>query len=253
MQVMQPRISGTRDYIGADATDLRAAREAVEATLRSYAYASIDPPILERSSPFLDRSGEDIRRRMYIFPDPGGREVCLRPELTIPACRAYLRQLQAPEDEAHLSPEREARLCYVGPAFRYESTSEGRYRQFYQAGAELIGAKWREAADAEILAVACDAVEAAGLKEVLIEVGDLGILNAFVDHLPIGERSKTRLHRLALRNRNEKRFISAVSAKQAADPDEANEFGELALLLASVDLGKAELLIKEVLALADVR
>jgi ATP phosphoribosyltransferase regulatory subunit len=253
MQVIQPRISGTRDYIGADATALRAAREAVEATLRSYAYASIDPPILERSSPFLDRSGEDIRRRMYIFPDPGGREVCLRPELTIPACRAYLRQLQAPEDEAPLSPEREARLCYVGPAFRYESTGEGRYRQFYQAGAELIGAKLREAADAEILAVACDALEVAGLKETLIEIGDLGILNAFVDQLPIGERSKTRLRRLALRNRNEERFISAVSAKQAADPDETNEFSELALLLASVDLSKAELLIKEVLALADVR
>jgi ATP phosphoribosyltransferase regulatory subunit len=253
MQVMQPRISGTRDYIGADAIALRAAREAIEAALRSYAYASIDPPILERPSPFLDRSGEDIRRRMYIFSDPGGREVCLRPELTIPACRAYLRQLQAPEDEAHMSPEREARLCYVGPAFRYESTNEGRYRQFYQAGAELIGAKWREAADAEILAVALDALEAAGLKDILIEIGDLGILYAFVDHLPIGERSKTRLLRLALRNRKEERFISAISAKQAADSDETTEFGELALLLASADPGKAELLMREVLALADVR
>jgi ATP phosphoribosyltransferase regulatory subunit len=253
MQVMQPRISGTRDYVGSDAIALRNARAAIEATLRGYAYAAIDPPILERSSPFLDRSGEDIRRRMYIFPDPGGREVCLRPELTIPACRAYLRQVQAPEDEAPLSPERETRLSYVGPAFRYESTSEGRYRQFYQAGAELIGAKWHEAADAEILAVALDSLEAAGLNDALVEIGDLEILNAFIDQLPIGERSKTRLRRLALRNRKEERFIAAVSAKQATDPDEPTEFGELALLLASADPGKAELLMKEVLALADVR
>ncbi len=253
MQAPQPRIPGTRDYVGADAVALRAAREAIEATLRSYAYTSIDPPILERSSPFLDRSGEDIRRRMYIFPDPAGREVCLRPELTIPACRAYLRQLQSPQDEAQLSPEREARLCYVGPAFRYESTGEGRYRQFYQAGAELIGAKWREAADAEILAVALDALKVAGLKDAVVEIGDLGILYAFIDQLSVGERSKTRLRRLALRNRKEARFIAAVSAKEAPEPEEASEFAELASLLAAVEPGKAELLIKEVLALADVR
>jgi ATP phosphoribosyltransferase regulatory subunit len=253
MQGPQPRIPGTRDYVGEDAVALRAARDAVEATLWRYAYTSIDPPILERSSPFLDRSGEDIRRRIYIFPDPAGREVCLRPELTIPACRAYLRQLQSPEDEAQLSPEREARLCYVGPAFRYESTGEGRYRQFYQAGAELIGAKWREAADAEILAVALDALQVAGLKDALVEIGDLGILHGFIDQLSIGERSKTRLRRLALRNRKEQRFIAAVSAKEAPEPEEPSEFAELASLLAAVEPGKAELLLKEVLALADVR
>lgn len=253
MQTPQPRIPGTRDYVGDDALALRAAREAIEATLTRYAYTSIDPPILERSSPFLDRSGEDIRRRMYIFPDPAGREICLRPELTIPACRAYLRQLQSPEGELHLSPEREARLCYVGPAFRFESTGEGRYRQFYQAGAELIGAKRHEAADAEILAVALAALEAAGLNDAVVEIGDLGILYAFIDQLRIGDRSKTRLRRLALRNRKESRFISAVSAKEAPDLDDASEFAELASLLAAVEPGKAELLIKEVLALADVR
>lgn len=254
MQTLQPRVSGTRDYIGEDAVGLRAVRDAIEAAFRKYAYAWIDPPILERSSPFLDRSGEDIRRRMYIFPDPGGREVCLRPELTIPACRTYLRQLQAPEDETSLSPEREARLCYIGPAFRYESTSEGRYRQFYQAGAELIGAKKREAADAEILAVSLDALDAAGLKNPLVEVGDLAILHAFIDGLPISDRSKGRLRRLTLRNRKEEaKFLSAVFSRQSAEAEEPSDLGELAALLASVDPGKAEVLIREVLALADVR
>jgi ATP phosphoribosyltransferase regulatory subunit len=239
--------------MGGDAVALRAARDTIEATFRRYAYAPIDPPILERSSPFLDRSGEDIRRRMYIFPDPGGREVCLRPELTIPACRAYLRQLQTPEGEAQFSQEREARLFYVGTAFRYESTSEGRYRQFYQAGAELVGAKRREAADAEILAVGLDALEHAGLKNSLVEIGDLGILHAFIDGLAIGEKSKARLRRLALRNRKEARFVSAISAKEIAETEESTDIGELASLLASAEPGKAELLLREVLALADVR
>lgn len=249
MQAPQPRISGTRDYAGDDAVALRTARDAIEATLRRYAYAAIDPPILESSAPFLNRSGEDIRRHMYIFADPGGREVCLRPELTIPVCRAYLRQLQA---AGQAPAEREARLCYFGPAFRYESDSEGRYRQFYQAGAELIGAKLTEAADAEILAVALDALEAAGIADAAIEIGDVDIRDAFIDHLPIDERSKTRIRRITLRNPKDARIVSAL-AGQRADDEAANEFGELATLFAAAEPGKAELLIREVFALADVR
>ena len=253
MQALEPKISGTRDYFGDDIVALRGARDVIDATLQRYGYATIDPPILERPSPFLDRSGEDIRRRMYIFPDPAGREVCLRPELTIPACRAYLRQLKSSTGEEQLSPEREARLSYFGPAFRYESTSEGRYRQFYQAGAELIGAKSREAADAEILSVALEGLEAAGLESPVVEIGDFGILDAFIGQLAIGERAKVRLHRLALRNRKEERFLSAAATAEANNSDAPTEFNELASLLARVGPQHAENLVKEVLALADVR
>jgi len=253
MQASQPSISGTRDYAGDDAVALQTARDAIAATLRRYAYAAIDPPILESSSPFLNRSGEDIRRQMYIFPDPGGREVCLRPELTIPVCRAYLRQLHPVADAREKSPKRQARLSYFGPAFTYESTSDGRYRQFYQAGAEFIGAQSRESADAEILAAALDALEATGLAEALVEIGDVEIRNAFIDQLPIGERSKTRIRRITLRNQKDTRIGPAVSAPQTAAFEASNEFGELASLLASVEPGKAELLIREVFALADVR
>ncbi|MGH7247716.1 MAG: ATP phosphoribosyltransferase regulatory subunit, partial [Pseudomonadota bacterium] len=239
-------------YAGEDAVVLQTAREAVGATLRRYAYDAIDPPILESSAPFLNRSGEDIRRHMYIFPDPGGREVCLRPELTIPVCRAYLRQVQAAGGSARW-PGREARLCYFGPAFRYEPAGERRYRQFYQAGAELIGAQGREAADAEILAAALDCLKAAGVKETLVEIGDVDVRNAFIDALPVSEKSKTQMRRIVLASRKQARFISPISAPDAAGSEETAEFGELASLLASVEPGKAELLIREVFALADVR
>jgi ATP phosphoribosyltransferase regulatory subunit len=252
MQAPQPSISGTRDYAGDDAVLLQTARDAIAATLKRYAYAAIDPPILESSSPFLNRSGEDIRRHMYIFPDPGGREVCLRPELTIPVCQAYLRQLQSAGEGTPSASEREARLCYFGPAFRYESTSDGVYRQFYQAGAEFIGAESTEAADAEILAVALDALTAAGIGETSVEIGDVDIRNAFIDQLPVSERSKTRIRRIALRNQQDTRAMSALAA-QAAAASEPSEFGALASLLASVEPDKAELLIREVFALADVR
>ena len=251
MQAPQPSISGTRDYAGGDAVALQTARDAIEAALRRYAYAPINPPILESPLPFLNRSGEDIRRHMYIFPDPGGIEVCLRPELTIPVCRAYLRQLQAAASPAEKSSGRAARLCYFGPAFTYESASDRRYRQFYQAGAEYIGASDRESADAEILAAALDALEAAGLKDTRIEIGDVEIRNAFIDQLPVSERSKTRIRRIALRNQKELR--TADSPGKPGTADATNEFGELASLLASVEPAKAELLIREVFALADVR
>jgi ATP phosphoribosyltransferase regulatory subunit len=253
MQAPQPSISGTRDYAGDDAVALQTARDAIEATLRRYAYAPINPPILESPLPFLNRSGEDVRRHMYIFPDPGGSEVCLRPELTIPVCRAYLRQRQAAGNAAEKSPEHEARLCYFGPAFTYESANDRRYRQFYQAGAEFIGAQARESADAEILAAALDALQAAGLKETRVEIGDVEIRNAFIDQLPVSERSKTRIRRVALRNQKEPRTSDAVTKPGAVASDTPTEFSELASLLAGVEPSKAELLIREVFALADVR
>ena len=251
MQAPQPSIPGTRDFAGFDAVALQTARDAIEAALRRYAYAAINPPILESPTPFLSRSGEDIRRQMYIFPDPGGREVCLRPELTIPVCRAYLRQLQGAAGVK--GPEREARLSYFGPAFAYESTTEGRYRQFYQAGAEFIGAQAREAADAEILAAALDCLEAAGLADTAIEVADVDIRNAFIDNLPISERSKTRIRRMTLHHQKEPRNAAPASGQNSAGAEAPIEFGELGSLLASVEPGKAERLIREVFALADVR
>ncbi len=247
MQSPQPDIHGTRDYAGGDAVALQRARESIDVALRRFAYVPIDPPILESSSPFLNRSGEDIRRHMYIFPDPGGREVCLRPELTIPVCRAYLRQISAKGRPGI------ARLSYFGPAFTYEPATAGLYRQFYQAGAEFIGAQWREAADAEVLAAALDALDATGLTDTAIETGDVEIRNAFIEQLPISERSKARIRRIALRKQRDPRALSAVSAQQAAETHQSNGFGELASLLAAVEPGKAELLIREVFALADVR
>jgi ATP phosphoribosyltransferase regulatory subunit len=252
MQAPQPSISGTRDYAGDDAVALQTARDAIEATLRRYAYAAIDPPILESSSPFLNRSGEDLRRHMYIFPDPGGTEVCLRPELTIPVCRAYLRQLQSAGAAGQNPAAREARLSYFGPAFTYESSTKSHYRQFYQAGAEFIGAQQREAADAEILAVALDALEAAGIKQTEIQIGDVEIRNAFIDQLPISDRSKARIRRTVLRSPESGTAATAAAAMQA-EAGQSTEFGELASLLASVDPAKADLLIREVFALADVR
>src|SRR5262245_34258627 len=104
-------ISGTLDYAGHQFEFLEHTYAQILQTFASYGYVQIELPILQRADTFLERSGEEIRRRIYAFNDPTGRELCLRPELTIPACRFFLQELYQPNVVA--------RLSYFGPVFRY--------------------------------------------------------------------------------------------------------------------------------------
>src|SRR5215210_2388852 len=108
--------------------------------LQSFAqagYVHAEPAILQPADPFLDLSGEDIRKSLYLTTDASGEELCLRPDLTIPVARDYL-----------------------GPVFRYRW---GKTSQFLQAGIESFGRQDRAAADAEMLALALEATSAFGL------------------------------------------------------------------------------------------
>src|SRR4051795_7924317 len=87
-------------------------------------YRRVAPPILQPAEPFLDLSGEDIRKRMYLTADADGRELCLRPDLTIPVSRDYLASPQA---------GKAAGFCYLGAVFRHRS---GGASEFLQAGIE---------------------------------------------------------------------------------------------------------------------
>jgi ATP phosphoribosyltransferase regulatory subunit len=89
------------------------ADERAQALVASYmraGYARIEPPLLQPAEPFLDLSGEDIRRRMFLTSDPDGRELCLRPDLTIPVSRDYLQSDAA---------GKAAGFCYLGAVFRH--------------------------------------------------------------------------------------------------------------------------------------
>src|SRR5690348_15858634 len=92
-------------------------------------YGREEPTVLQPAEIFLDRSGEEIRRRTYTLTDLSGRELCLRPDLTIPICK------HAVDAKAKFP----ARLCYNGVAFRHQPTHSKRPTQFFQAGVELLG------------------------------------------------------------------------------------------------------------------
>src|SRR6201984_1458498 len=101
--------------------------DALIASFERAGYARVAPAILQPAEPFLDLSGEDIRRRMLLTTDPEGRELCLRPDLTIPVSRAYLASPDAGKASG---------FCYLGAVFRHR---EGAAAEFLQAGIESFG------------------------------------------------------------------------------------------------------------------
>jgi ATP phosphoribosyltransferase regulatory subunit len=149
-------------------------------------FTAIDVPIIQPADPFLNLSGEDIRRRIYVFADPYGKELCLRPDLTIPACLHYLT------DAGDAS---ERRYAYDGLAFRCQEPGSDKPNEFSQSGIELIGAPSGPAADAEVFALTLRACEQAGLKDFDIATGDLGLFAAYIEALDIPAHWRARLRR----------------------------------------------------------
>src|SRR5712672_4228569 len=134
-------------------------------------YVQAEPAILQPAEPFLDLSGEDIRKSLYLTSDASGEELCLRPDLTIPVARDYLASGRAGEPLG---------FSYLGPVFRYRG---GQPSEFLQAGIESFGRQDRAAADAEMLALALEAAAAFGLKDVEIRTGDVALFIALIDAL----------------------------------------------------------------------
>lgn len=173
------------DYDAARLAALETQAGAILAVFAAKGYARVEPAILQPADIFLDRSGEEIRRRTFVFTDVAGRELCLRPDLTIPVCRTHVAA----------GGGYPARLCYNGPAFRQQPNEPERPAQFQQAGAEYLGATERESADGEILGLAVDALRAAGLERFDVKIGDLGLFAALIDALEIPEQWRARLKR----------------------------------------------------------
>jgi ATP phosphoribosyltransferase regulatory subunit len=155
--------------------------EALVASYERAGYARVTPAILQPAEPFLDLSGEDIRKRMYLTTAPGGAEFCLRPDLTIPVSRDYLASPQA---------GRPAGFCYLGPVFRHSADVNA---EFVQAGIESFGRPDRAAADAEMLALALEATAGYGLAAPDVKSGDVALFSALIAGLDLAPAWKRRL------------------------------------------------------------
>lgn len=156
-----------------EATGTAAWAAALLSSFAQAGYIRAEPPILQPAEPFLDLSGEGIRRSLYLTSDPGGEELCLRPDLTIPVARDYLASARRGQP---------AGFCYLGPVFRYRG---GKPSEFLQAGVESFGRLDRAAADAEMLALGLEATAAFGVTDVDIKTGDVALFIALIDALKL--------------------------------------------------------------------
>jgi ATP phosphoribosyltransferase regulatory subunit len=166
----------TNDSKGSDAR-----AEALVASYERAGYVRIAPAILQPAEPFLDLSGEDIRRRMYLTTAPGGGEFCLRPDLTIPVSLDYL---------ASPLSGKPANYCYLGPVFRHRSDGPS---EFPQAGIESFGRADKSAADAEMLSLGLEATAHYGLSAPDIRIGDVALFTGLIAGLDLPPAWKRRL------------------------------------------------------------
>ena len=145
--MIQP-VRGTRDLLPKDLKTFRHIEKTAIEVARLYGFEEIETPILESSAVFkrtLGDTSDIVTKQMYAFKDLGGDELVLRPEGTAGVARSFISE--------GLSQHVPLKLFYRGPMFRYERPQKGRYRQFYQMGAELLGVD-KPQGDLEVIALA---------------------------------------------------------------------------------------------------
>ncbi len=180
---------------------------------RAAGYEPVAPSILQPAEIFLDVVGEDLRGRTYVFTDPEGAELCLRPDLTIPTCRLHW--------ERYARADAVGRYCYNGPAFRFQPDGgdAAHPREFRQAGVEFFGTSQYAQAEAEILALILKALEGAGLDDFSVTIGDLNIFEALLGVLDMPARWRQRLRAQFWRPAAFRAELEALSVRPAAIVD----------------------------------
>jgi histidyl-tRNA synthetase len=170
---MLQRPRGTRDFLPEEMGARREIEERMREAARRFGYGQVRTPVFEDLDLFTLRSGPGIVNEMYAFEDKGGRPLSLRPELTASVLRLFV-------NEARVLPK-PLRWFYYDDCFRYERPQKGRYRQFWQFGAELIGVDTAKA-DAEVILLADAALRAAGVRYEL-KIGHLALMRSLLADL----------------------------------------------------------------------
>lgn len=175
MEFKKPR--GTRDFLFDEMRRRKEAESSLRQVFKNYGYQEIKTPLFEELKLFTTKSGEEIVDQLYNFTDKSDRELALRPEITAPVARLYLNELQK-------TSSKPIKLYYYGSCFRYERPQKGRFRQFWQFGCELIGAKSPEG-EAEVIAMCNDSLNELGITTADININHLGIIRGLFEHFEI--------------------------------------------------------------------
>jgi histidyl-tRNA synthetase len=208
-------VKGTRDLLPPSTEVWNRVEAAARAVFRAYHYGEIRTPLFEETQLFARGVGADtdiVTKEMYTFDDRDGASLTLRPENTASVIRAYIE---------HRLDQRPGvqKLYYIGPMFRRERPQKGRYRQFFQIGAEAIGAE-SPAVDAEVIELVVEVLKAAGLSGFQLIVNSVGDHNCRPQYIErLREELKSVAHQMCVdcQRRAETNPLRVLDCKVEAD------------------------------------
>jgi len=230
---------GTRDFTPEEMQKRRYVENSMRNTFQRYGYKEVQTPMFETLELFTVKSGDAIIEEIYAFTDKGGRELALRPELTAPVIRFYVDKLQM---EA-----KPLKLFYFGNCFRYDRPQKGRYREFRQAGCEIIGTNTPEAY-AELIALAYTILKNVGLKNIKLNIGNLDLLSSMFKKLKISRDKQKQLTPLIDKSQYEDVLtllqdfgIKSKDADRFLDILQTSDIGKISKYLDGDETAKTEL------------
>lgn len=196
-------LRGMRDLLAEDAQRMIYVEDAARRVARLYGYEEIITPVVESYELLATKAGDEVRSRMFVFKDMGGRDVALRPEFTPSVARLAATSLR--------NEPKPFRLFCVGSAYRYDEPQRGRYREFWQSDYELIGSG-RPEADAESIMLTASLMQKAGLKKFTIRVGHVGVLRGILRQERVGEKEQNAIMQLM----DKKQYEDAIKLVEEA-------------------------------------
>lgn len=195
---------GVRDLLPGAAGRKREVENKVQKIFNLFGYREVATPAIEYSATFTGEMNGDLEGKLYRFLDERGRTMALRPDFTFPLAR-----LAATHLAGEVPP---LRLCYGGSVWRYATSRQGRQREIAQAGVELIGSGGT-AADAEVAALAVEALLSVGLREFTVCLGHVGFLQALLAALGVTGEAEEKIKGYFSRKDfvSLKEYVSALS------------------------------------------
>ena len=221
MEFLRPR--GTRDFLFDEMRQRKQAEGTLRKVFESYGYQEIKTPLFEELSLFTTKSGEEIVDQLYNFKDKSDRDLTLRPEITAPVARLYLNELEK-------TATKPIKLYDYGSCFRYERPQKGRFRQFWQFGCELIGAKTPQG-EAEVIALCSDAIQSLGITTADVNLNHLGIIRGLFRHFNISTEKQREIMVIIDKGDKDLLIESLSGDEPVIDNDELNQ-----ILLKLIDL-----------------
>jgi histidyl-tRNA synthetase len=176
-----------RDLLPEEARLMRHVEAQARRVAQLYGYKEIVTPVVESYELLSVKAGDEVRSRMFVFKDLGGRDVALRPEFTASVARLVATGFR--------NVSRPFRLFCIGSIYRYDEPQRGRYREFWQSNYELMGSS-RPEADAEILMLTSRLMREAGLKKFAFKIGHVGVLRGIFNQEKLQEKVQSAVMQL---------------------------------------------------------